>query len=385
LRCTACSERSSQQVGSHCPNHGPLRNRDGRRDQTRNGIPGLVTRCLALWVGLLCGLATDGAEPIRYAAPSFETTRDQVLLWARSHGRASAEQLQWLERRWSDSAAVSIGKVDLLSLIVESRAELDPTWQELVRWQRGGAPADRSMWEPCVKAADTDSFWGPNARLAVGVLLVEHRWLDEALEVLQTVDPGQTVDPASLLFAKAVAAAGLLDMPTAQDALNRLLTQTAAVPARYRSAATLMQTELQGFESESLDAVSRLMSESERRLELGRAGESVQDVQEKIVTTLDELIKKIEASGGGGGGGGGAGGQSNQSDQPAEDSTIKGSTAPGETDSKKFSKEGRWGDLPEKQQAQAKNLINRQFPGHYRQAVEMYFKKLSNRPAGPQK
>jgi hypothetical protein len=107
-------------------------------------------------------------------------------------------------------------------------------------------------------------------------------------------------------------------------------------------------------------------------------------VQDKIVAGLDELIKKLEAQQGGGGGGG-AGSNSNESSSPADDSVIKGSTAPGETDPKKFSKEGEWGDLPAKQQAEAKNLINRNFPSHYGQAIETYFKKLAGRPAAPEK
>jgi len=76
---------------------------------------------------------------------------------------------------------------------------------------------------------------------------------------------------------------------------------------------------------------------------------------------------------------------SNESSSPADDSVIKGSTAPGETDDKKFSKEGKWGDLPAKQQAAAKNLINRNFPSHYGNAIEKYFKKLSGRPAAAEK
>jgi hypothetical protein len=107
----------------------------------------------------------------------------------------------------------------------------------------------------------------------------------------------------------------------------------------------------------------------------------VQGVQERIVSELDELIKKIEAQQSGGGGGGGNSSNSNDSSGPAGDSSVKGATAPGETDKKKFSKEGQWGDLPEKEQAAAKNLINRNYPAHYRQAIETYFKKLANRPA----
>ena len=40
-----------------------------------------------------------------------------------------------------------------------------------------------------------------------------------------------------------------------------------------------------------------------------------------------------------------------------------------------------WGNLPPKAQAAAKNMLDRQFPPHYRQAVEEYLKKLADREA----
>ena len=43
-------------------------------------------------------------------------------------------------------------------------------------------------------------------------------------------------------------------------------------------------------------------------------------------------------------------------------------------------KEG-WGNLPDRAQATAKEMINRQFPAHYRQAVEEYLKRIAQRPA----
>ena len=58
---------------------------------------------------------------------------------------------------------------------------------------------------------------------------------------------------------------------------------------------------------------------------------------------------------------------------------MKGSTAPGEADSKSYPKQGKWGDLPPKEEAKAKQLIGREFPSHYRQAVEEYFKKIAER------
>ena len=63
---------------------------------------------------------------------------------------------------------------------------------------------------------------------------------------------------------------------------------------------------------------------------------------------------------------------------------MKGATAPGDVDKKKLSNRAGWGALPPKEEARAKNLINRNFPSHYRQAVEEYFKKLASRRANTQ-
>ena len=227
-----------------------------------------------------------------------------------------------------------------------------------------------------------DSFEKNTLNSYLGRCLAEQRLYDEALTQLLLAEPEQAIDPAAVLFYRAVAAQEILQIPTALTALSQLLDQTDQVPPRYSSVAELMRAELEGLESQSLGEIARLMNDSERRLDLGRAGENVQGVQDRIVSNLDELIKKLEAQQGGGGGGGGSGANnSNESSSGADDSRVKGSTAPGETDPKKFNKQGNWGDLPPKEQAAAKNLINREFPSHYRQAIEVYFKKLAGRPA----
>jgi hypothetical protein len=257
------------------------------------------------------------------------------------------------------------------------------------------SPAVAAVMQPFrERAADLPSVWTPptsdpyvlaNLQAYAGRKFAERRMYDEALEQFVSLDVSLVIDPAATLFYQAVASQGVLNIPQALSALEALLSNTDRVPVRYVTVATLMQSSLQGYEEKSLDEISRLMADSERRLDLGRAGERVQGVQEKIVAGLDELIKKLEAQQGGGGGGGGQASNSNESSSPADDSVIKGSTAPGETDDKKFSKEGKWGDLPAKQQAAAKNLINRNFPSHYGDAIEKYFKKLSGRPAAADK
>jgi hypothetical protein len=123
------------------------------------------------------------------------------------------------------------------------------------------------------------------------------------------------------------------------------------------------------------------MTDVERRLGLGRTGQKVQKKEDEIIVTLDELIKKEEEQNGGGGGGG-PGGQQNRSSNPADDSRIKGATAPGKVDPKKFkSQQSEWGDLPERARAKAKDLIAREFPAHYRDAIDEFTRKAANRAA----
>jgi hypothetical protein len=126
------------------------------------------------------------------------------------------------------------------------------------------------------------------------------------------------------------------------------------------------------------------MADSERRLDLGRAGEKVQEVQEKIITDFDEIIKKEEQqqNGGGGGGGSSEGGNSNNpGGGAADDSSVKGAEAPGEVDKKQFELKGKWGDLNDKEVTKAKNILNKNFPSHYEQAIEKYTKKMATRHA----
>ena len=78
--------------------------------------------------------------------------------------------------------------------------------------------------------------------------------------------------------------------------------------------------------------------------------------------------------------GGGAPNPSNlPSGSPAPDSIVKGAKAPGNVDRKNLKREAGWGALPPKEEARAKNLLNRNFPAHYRRAVEEYLKKIAGR------
>lgn len=319
------------------------------------------------------------AETFVLAPLEVDEARLHVLAWVAEQPTKDAARSERLKALW---AALEPGTSadQLLEAVVRSFAVFDvPTARLLEECQLPGlsvAPPSADA----LKRPGVAEFYLQNMRLYYGRYLADRQMYDEAWEVLQAADPQQVVDPATLLFYRAVSAQALLEVKPALAALDQLLKTTEGVPVRYRQTAILMQAELSELEEKSLGEVARLMSDSERRLDLGRSGEKVQGVQERIIADLDELIKKIEQQQSGGGGGDGSG-KSNNSANPAQDSRVKGSTAPGEVDKKDFSKQGRWGDLPEKEQAKAQNLINRNFPSHYRQAIESYFKKLANRPA----
>lgn len=351
---------------------------------------GTLQRLATGW--LVVGLLTNGlfstsavgAEESVYAPQSAARIRQELQNWAGNHNVPEAERDRMLAE-WETHTSASQSASTLLVRTLEAWSQVNPAVAPLLEVCRHLDRADAPALAGLISRVPDSDFLSANLRAYIGLSLAELRLYDEALAALNSVPPELAIDPASLLFYRAVAAQGILETPTALSSLNLLLDRTEQVPARYATVAELMRLELDDLKPQSLPEVARLMSDSERRLDLGRAGEQVQGVQERIVATLDELIKKIEAQQGGGGGGGSGANNSNQSSSGADDSRVKGATAPGETDSRKFGKDGTWGDLPEKQQAEAKNLINREFPSHYRQAIETYFKKLAGRPAAPEK
>ena len=315
-----------------------------------------------------------------FAPMKVDDAKSQVLAWAASQSNVAEDKQRELAALWA--AGPSSEEADrLLDLVVRSFAAVDADAAKLFAACNTSAPGLLPPDGVFLKQPGRDPFFAANLALFYGRFLVERRMFDEALEQLKAVDPQRVVDPASLFFFKAVAAQGMLEVKPALEALDTLLKNVERVPVRYSATATLMEADLKGLEEKSLGEIARLMSDSERRLDLGRAGEKVQGVQERIISELDEIIKKIEQQQGGGGGGDGQGGNNNESSNPANDSSIKGAEAPGDVDKKKFSKDGNWGNLPGKDQAKAKSDLNRNFPSHYGRAIDQYFRKQSERAA----
>jgi hypothetical protein len=236
---------------------------------------------------------------------------------------------------------------------------------------------------PALEQTDRDPFYGNNVLFFFARYLAVGGAYEQALSWFEQIDPHELVDPAAYLFYRAVCQHGLLLKDEGLKSISQLLEQTEDVPARYRSLASLMRADLELVEEKSLAEVARQMKDVRRRLSLGHGGPRVQEVEQKIIATLDELIEKMESQQGGSSSSASGQGspRGNPSGSPMQDSQIGGGTGPGEVDPKDLGEGSDWGRLPAKEATEARNLINRQFPQHYRQAVEEYLRKLAERTA----
>ena len=136
-----------------------------------------------------------------------------------------------------------------------------------------------------------------------------------------------------------------------------------------------MQSDLDSLEEGSLDHVARQMDGNGRWLDKGRAGPKVRKNEDRIIEGLDKIIKKIED-------------QQNQNNsqqsgstlrpnRPAQNSTPMGGKAPGDVDKRDIGHKSGWGNLPPKQREEALQQMGKDFPPHYREAIEQYFRKLA--------
>ncbi|HEV3005622.1 MAG TPA: hypothetical protein VGX78_14245, partial [Pirellulales bacterium] len=161
-------------------------------------------------------------------------------------------------------------------------------------------------------------------------------------------------------------------------AIAKLLDDVADGRKRYQSLAALMQADLSKLEDESLDHIARRMDDIRRRLELGRAGKKVRKLEDDVIASLDKLIEEKEQQ------------QQQQQQQqqsnpsggraptrPMPDSRIARANAPGDVNRRDLGKASGWGDLPPKEREEALQQIGKDFPPHYRDAIEQYFRKLA--------
>ncbi|MBX3441486.1 MAG: hypothetical protein KF774_03705 [Planctomyces sp.] len=344
-----------------------------------------VLKTAALLLAL--GFTTQGfAIQDVLTAPPADALRAQVDAWLKPRLAADPDLERAVSALWDfgDRMPTPAERSDAL---LRTLYLADADVRELVEACRlGDRPTSDLREFRALTSHGDDPLFSNNVRAFYARFLSTATLYEEALDIYRQIEPQHVADPAALLFHRAVCEHALLLKDDGLKTLAKLLDHTTGVPNRYRAVGELMQTDLSGLEEKSLGEVARQMSDVRRRLALGRAGERVQRVEDQIIATLDEIIqqKEDEQSGGGGGGGSLQPGQANpQPNSAAPDTYLGGLKGRGLTDRRDIGRKDNWGNLPEKSQAPAKNMIERNFPGHYRLAVEEYLKRLAEREAPP--
>lgn len=315
------------------------------------------------------------ADDELFAPMTVDRARARSLDWASGQELKDRALIDRIGKLWTSSTG-QVRASELHQQAVQTFVIANPEADRLLRQcQFGTLTVPES---PLLEVERASDFFSSNLLAYVGTFLTQAEFFDEALGLFDKVEAQQLIDPPSYFFHKAVCEHRLLKVKEGLATLNLLLERSSDVPVRYSTVAELMKDDLEKLKEKSLDEVARMMSDVERRLKLGRGGARVQKTEEEIVARLDELIKKLEQQ------------QQQQSQsqsgsgqtppEPSPDSVIKGSTAPGEVDERDIGRKAGWGALPPKQQTKARNLIDRELPPHYRNAIEQYLRKLATRP-----
>jgi hypothetical protein len=266
----------------------------------------------------------------------------------------------------ADSTSASLD--DLLASAQQSKSDFAVDWN-------AASSAEWSDPKKTEKAlSHTSALPKPgDLKLAVARELIRRKRADEAWPLLEAVKPADVSDLAPYHFHRG----GVLQtLGRNDDAVREFLALDAIpdAPERYAATAKALRTQLGSLKRESLPGIAHDMREIRRRLEVARPDQRTQDLNKDVVERLDKLIcdcqKKADAAK--------RKNASGKPSKPAEESRPYKEKSTGEVaDGRQFRDTGRWGDLPEKDRAKALQDLSRDFPAHYRDAVEEYFKKLS--------
>jgi len=305
-----------------------------------------------------------------WSSPTEADVRRRVLEWLASSG-AAADVAGPQRDAWPEPGATAAAADGLLDRVMATFAAVDQRCAAL----RDDIDADRGWLD-----GGTADFQRDAVKLWLGREFVRYDRFDDALPLLAGLDLDAAVDPAALLFHRAACQHWLLDADAAVESLDKLLERARGIPVRYERLARLMRADITALEDESLDHIARRMRDVTRRLDQGRAGPRTREVQDGVIESLDKLIASIEKQqqdsqqqGSSGAGGAGRGGEG----KPMEDSRLAELKGPGEVARRDLGDKDGWGNLPPHQRDEALQQIGREFPAHYREAIEQYFKRLA--------
>jgi hypothetical protein len=304
-----------------------------------------------------------------------ETVRNQLEEYLHTSD-LSPEQQTDVRDRWRTTGE-QVG-ADVLERLAQSLAKADEQVAELVTFcsttvEHGHKLPDFS-W---LADSETPELISHNMRLYYGRWLVQQGYYDEAIGWTDGLKTQDVVAPESLLFYRAVAQHQLVEADKADSTIGQLLEGQEKLPARYQKLANLMRHDMEGLKDDSLDHIARRMEDIRRRLAQGRSGERVQGIEKGVIDSLDKMIKKAEDQAQQQQSKSAAGSAKTPPSTPMQDSQIAELKGPGKVEQREIGRGTGWGNLNDKDREKAMQEIGREFPSHYREVIEEYFRRLA--------
>ena len=258
----------------------------------------------------------------------------------------------------------------VLEKTLRSIALVDPQYKP---WVDSPTSSDLAKTET-VDQSRTD-FPSAHLRLWIARALIQEHRFDEAQKLLDGLEPEQVVDPATLWFSQAIVSHQLLKKDACLEAIESLLADTTECPRRYRALAERMRNEMKNLKVDDLDHIARRMNEIRRRLELGQTDPKVRQIEDGVIESLDKMIENLEQQQKQQQQASASASQSLRSSRPAEESVPAGGKGPGRVTQKTFDGKSDWGNLPPKERKKTLQQIGREFPSHYQEIIEQYFRR----------
>jgi hypothetical protein len=329
---------------------------------------------LALFVfSAIAGADEELEKRASWKQPTAAEVKVQIDEWL-SAKQVDEPTKAKVDTMWSQDAAEALG-TDVLDRLVATISLVDNSTKDLVDLCRSDQrPLPLPKFD-LLKDTGTPSLVRNNLRLHYARWLARQDFYDESLAEISDLKPEDVVDPASLLFYQSVAHHRLLDKEKCLPAISKLLENKGAIPRRYETVAMLMESDLKPLKTDSLDEVSRLMDDIERRLGFARAGTRVRKEEDDVIAKLDKMIEELEKQQQQSSSSSSSGGMNPS--RPMPDSMPGGGSGPGNVEQKRIGSRSDWGNLPPKQRQEALQQIAKGLPAHYREVIEEYFRKLA--------
>ena len=304
------------------------------------------------------------------APPPEEVIRKRWVLYLENSG-ISETQIREVLKVWDPKATV----IDSRERLGKMLASIDLVHPETLQWAEAMRLSDGDAVDVArLEEEATATFVKDALKLWIAQGWIQQGRHGEALSLLEGIEPEKLLDPVSYVFARATIYHQRAEKESAVELLEWLQKHSESIPERYAVLGDLMYEDLRQLKAGSLDDISRRMKQIHKQLGLGRTGDHVLKTEDEVLRMLDKLIEEESQK------------QANQSQatapsgapaRPADASRLMGGKGPGQVTKKKIGKTAGWGDLPPKEREQAMQELSREFPAHYREVIEAYFRELA--------